>query len=125
VNHPADRSVLAAASGHAGPDVPSATELEWLEYFDALDGASRAVLDVPAGSVDAPPPVFPLVTPPNLPMPGSLEERRVDVVRLLERTTHEIERRQGEVARELAGLRARPMRSAYHAEFGHALDLVG
>jgi hypothetical protein len=125
VNRLADRRAPEAASGADASGSPSASELEWLEYFDTLDGASRAVLDVPAPSADAPPVVFPMVTPPSLPMPGSLEERRAAVVRLLDRTTHEIERRQAEVARELAGLRARPTRSAYHADFGDALDLVG
>ena len=55
----------------------------------------------------------------------TLEERRADVVRLMDRTAHEIERRQAEIARELAGLRSRPTRSAYHGDFGDVLDLVG
>ena len=68
---------------------------------------------------------FPIVAPPTLPMPAALEGRRVDVVTLLDRTAHEIERRQAAIARELAGLGFRSTRSAYHADFGDALDLVG
>jgi hypothetical protein len=119
---PADRRAAAVPTGPASQAAPSATELQWLEYFDALAGASHAVLH-PADPSDAP--VFPMVPPPALPMPAALEERRADVVRLMDRTAHEIERRQADITRELAGLRARPTRSAYHADFGDVLDLVG
>jgi hypothetical protein len=131
VNSPADRptgSVPGRPAGHAGRDgraAVSASELEWLAYFDALDGASRAALDIPAGTDDTPPLLFPVVTLPTLPMPTVFEDRRLETVRLLDRTAREIERRQAEVAREIAGLRTRPMRSAYHTDLGDTLDLVG
>jgi hypothetical protein len=128
----AERRAPAMASGHGGQAAPSATEREWLAYFDALVDASHAVLDVPAGDAagtadvaEAPLMAFPVVTPPTLPMPAALEHRRADVVTLLDRTAHEIERRQAQVARELAGLGFRSTRSAYHAEAGDVLDLVG
>jgi hypothetical protein len=121
----ADHAALAAPAGHDDRATLSASEREWLEYFDALDGASRAALDIPAGTSDAPPPLFPVVTTPTLPMPATLEVRRQEMIRQLDRTTHEIERRKAEVVRELACLHPRPVRSAYHTDLGDSLDLVG
>ena len=97
----------------------------WADYLDSLAAAAHAVLDSPAGTADGPPPVFPVLEQPDSPLPAGLEARRDDVMRLLNRTTRELERRQSRVVEELSSLRPRTPRSAYHSQAGDAVDVVG
>lgn len=106
----------------ANPLTADPAEAEWGAYFDSLVVAARELVQ---GAADRTVLAFPVLSPPALPLPDSLDGRRDDVTRLLTSTTRELERRQADVARELAELRPRPARSPYRNDVGNALDLLG
>jgi len=103
--------------GSTGP-----AEAQWAAYFDSLTEAAKALVTERA---DRTPPVFPALSQPSLPLPDSLDAKRNDVTRLLTVTTRELERRQADVASELAGLRPRPARSPYRNDAGSEIDVLG
>ena len=112
----------ASGSRSSGPHSTGPAEAEWAAYFDSLTEAAKALVNE---GTDGAPPVFPALSQPTLPLPDSLDGQRDDVTRLLTITARELERRQAEVARELAGLRPRPARSPYRNDAGGEIDVLG